>query len=582
MRQLFERITNHFLSPIPPNIFESREDKFILFRLLSYSAFIITLIFSGISFAQQNMLIGGLLVLAALGFLVNLFIHNAIKKIKKATAGFNLIFIVLLLTLFLSGEFNSQGLLLMAFLPVSFVFTLEQKRAINLSFIMLGIIILCFAIPGTPSFFTNFSSNSIILFLLLYIFLFLMTATYEHIKIKTLKNYGHALTSAQHETREKKDFIQKLSHQIRTPLNNLVVVTKLVNTKNMDEKQRDLIDTIHASTNNLVNIVNNIAEISDIDIQESQENNQFFNLESTLNSTIRLFADNNTNQISFPIRYAQPIDVMLYGDAVKLKQILLNITEGILKSSKSGEKVIQINVNSSYTEKDTIYISFELVTQNLIHLPDVELLEGDSAKKISEKERKIMHALDLHIARRIIKSLGGDFYLHYSPNEFICGFSLQYVTGKETTPESESKVNTFAPLHSKQEGTGISIEQANVLLVEDNPINQKIVLLSLKKLVKNVDVANNGKEALDKFGSIKYDIILMDIQMPVMNGIVTTQKIRSIEKSTNSHTPIIAITANALLGDKEECLAAGMDDYISKPFQIETLVGKMENQLAKA
>ena len=96
----------------------------------------------------------------------------------------------------------------------------------------------------------------------------------------------------------------------------------------------------------------------------------------------------------------------------------------------------------------------------------------------------------------------------------------------------------------------------------------------------NVEVANNGKEALDKFGSAKYDVILMDIQMPIMNGIVTTKKIRSIEKSTNTHTPIIAITANALLGDKEECLAAGMDDYISKPFQIETLLNKMEQQLA--
>ncbi|HKK61729.1 MAG TPA: response regulator, partial [Bacteroidales bacterium] len=321
------------------------------------------------------------------------------------------------------------------------------------------------------------------------------------------------------------------------------------------------------------------AEISDIDIQESQENNQFFNLESTINSTIRLFADNNANQISFPVKYAQPIDVLLFGDAVKLKQILLNITEGILKSSKSGEKVIQININSSYTEKDTILISFELVTQNLIHLPGVEQLEGDNNKKIAQKENKIIQALDLSIARRIIKSLGGDFYLHYTPNEFICGFSLQFVTGKEVTNESEKQKEVFAPLHEHEEGENVSIERANVLLVEDNPINQKIVLLSLKKMVKNVDVANNGKEALDKFGSTKYDVILMDIQMPVMNGIVTTQKIRSIEKSTNSHTPIIAITANALLGDKEECLAAGMDDYISKPFQIETLVGKMESQL---
>ena len=115
--------------------------------------------------------------------------------------------------------------------------------------------------------------------------------------------------------------------------------------------------------------------------------------------------------------------------------------------------------------------------------------------------------------------------------------------------------------------------------MEDNLINQKIVLLSLKKLVKNIDVAVNGKEALDKFGTSKYDIILMDVQMPIMNGYTAAKKIREIEASTNSHTPIIAITANALMGDREECLAAGMDDYISKPFQIEVLIQKMRNLL---
>jgi len=122
-------------------------------------------------------------------------------------------------------------------------------------------------------------------------------------------------------------------------------------------------------------------------------------------------------------------------------------------------------------------------------------------------------------------------------------------------------------------------KRISILLVEDNSINQKIVILSLKNKVKNIEVANNGKEALDKFGTTKYDVILMDIQMPVMNGIVATKKIRELEASTNTHTPIIAITANALSGDKEACLAAGMNDYISKPFQVEILLQKMKNLL---
>jgi CheY-like chemotaxis protein len=98
-------------------------------------------------------------------------------------------------------------------------------------------------------------------------------------------------------------------------------------------------------------------------------------------------------------------------------------------------------------------------------------------------------------------------------------------------------------------------------------------------MVNNIDIANNGKEAMDKFGSIKYDIILMDIQMPIMDGITATKKIREIEAGTHTHTPIIAITANALSGDKEICLAAGMNEYISKPFQIDLLVQKMKDLL---
>ena len=103
--------------------------------------------------------------------------------------------------------------------------------------------------------------------------------------------------------------------------------------------------------------------------------------------------------------------------------------------------------------------------------------------------------------------------------------------------------------------------------------------LSLQKYVNKIDFADNGKEALDMFGSTRYDLILMDVQMPVMDGIKTTTKMREIEKSTGTHTPIIAITANALLGDRESCLAAGMDDYVSKPFRIEKLIELLENHL---
>ncbi len=127
---------------------------------------------------------------------------------------------------------------------------------------------------------------------------------------------------------------------------------------------------------------------------------------------------------------------------------------------------------------------------------------------------------------------------------------------------------------------GIALKNAKILLVEDNIINQKIVLLSLKNQVNHIDVAANGKEALEMFGVKQYDLILMDIMMPVMDGIVATKKIREIESTSDQHIPIIAVTANALAGDRENCLAAGVDDYIAKPFSAEVLIKKMRDLLA--
>lgn len=119
------------------------------------------------------------------------------------------------------------------------------------------------------------------------------------------------------------------------------------------------------------------------------------------------------------------------------------------------------------------------------------------------------------------------------------------------------------------------LKELNILLVEDNPINQRITQLMLEPLVKRLEVARNGKEALDMFGTSRYDLILMDVQMPVMNGLVAAEKIRGLEMSSSGHVPIIAITANAMLGDREQCLAVGMDDYISKPIEPEVLIEKI-------
>ncbi len=182
---------------------------------------------------------------------------------------------------------------------------------------------------------------------------------------------------------------------------------------------------------------------------------------------------------------------------------------------------------------------------------------------------------DLTNTKKLIEYLSGSLLISHKDNvdyySFILGFQKDLSRRLEDISE-KTRID---------ESKAVTLKEANILLVEDNLINQKIVILSLKGMVKNIDLASNGKEALARFGTSKYDIILMDIQMPVMDGIVATKKIREIESSSNIQTPIIAITANALSGDRENCLAVGMNDYISKPFQVDILIQKMMALLSK-
>lgn len=384
----------------------------------------------------------------------------------------------------------------------------------------------------------------------------------------------------------KEEFIANLSHQIRTPLNNIMVVANILENISNDEKQKDLIDTIHASTNNLVNVVNSMVEISNVDIKERGSININFSLYSTINSTIKLFSTQNSNQTAFTLKIDESIPQNLIGDPVRIKQIFLNLIESILKNRSSSKANVTIKVSKAKETDDSIELITEVSSNKPILLPLNEghnLYITNESSLTSASTQMYIDLLELAITQKLIESNGGKLKIVLSAED--AAFSFPYTLNKtttdtkEATPNPKSDIIEFENKSDASTPKSIDLENANVLLVEDNLINQKIVVLSLKKLVKNIDIANNGKEALDKFGTSRFDIILMDIQMPIMNGIVATKKIREIEASSNSHTPIIAITANALLGDKEECLAAGMDDYISKPFQIEVLIQKMKKLL---
>ena len=510
-----------------------------------------------------------------------------IKKVQFCNfLYFPIILLLIIFQYFLwSGSISFVGTLVTSLFPLIAIGLLGYFRGSLAS--------LAFAILAAIGFFIPLSINvgyelELAVKINFFLSFFIVTAMaylFEKIRQISINELEKQVLDQQSANKLNEQFIANLSHQIRTPLNNIMVISSILETSGtLDEKQKDLIDTIHASTNNLANVVNSMVEISNVNLKERGDIYVPFNLHGTINSTLRLFSTQYDSDTSFNLKIDDSIPDTLSGDPVKLKQIFLTLIE-ILKHKSSGKTIIFIKVTKQGETPEEIIINFRIDSNRPILLPMNEgrsLFVTNETIYSSASTQAYIELLDLTITQKIIESNGGELIINLSPQDAV--FNYTYALRKEVlTPtvtaseiSTEPEQDTGKPLLPK---VGMELEQASVLLVEDNLINQKIVVLSLKKLVKNIEIANNGKEALDKIASSRFDIILMDIQMPIMNGFVTTKKIRDIEASSNTHTPIIAITANALLGDKEECLASGMDDYISKPFQIEVLIQKMKNLL---
>jgi CheY-like chemotaxis protein len=340
-------------------------------------------------------------------------------------------------------------------------------------------------------------------------------------------------------------------------------VNNLIYDSNLDQKQKDLFVTLIASTNNLVEAVNRIVNVSTPDLLKLKERLVSFNLAHALFSIRKLFSERPN--LVFEIQVSQNIQNNLIGDPVLIKQILLNLMQNLLFPVPSNlTQSVIVKVIPEQETKAEMDISFNISTFYTDHEP------GSKRTVIP-----FLASADFTNTIRLIEFAGGSLNIRSEEDITEYNYILNF------QKDLNRKIETIAEKVPVKETKPVDIKDAIVLLVEDNIINQKIVMLSLKSMVKNIEVANNGKEALDKFGTSKYDIILMDVQMPVMNGIIAAKKIREIESSTNTQTPIIAITANALAGHRESCLAVGMNDYISKPFEVEILIQKMKNLLEK-
>ena len=369
------------------------------------------------------------------------------------------------------------------------------------------------------------------------------------------RNFKESIKEFSSLNERKDDVIIDFSHRIREPLNNLVIISDMLMESGLQKKQKELLETFIASTNNMVTTVNELTMQSAGNLSYEHRKAIRFNLLSTIQNTIELYSLKDRANIDFILNKKEFNAFECFGDPIVLKQIFLDLFNTI--EIQSLERVTKVTI----TLKKTRETGTESIIALRIQTDNPIVLINDIGVEKS-------------LTARFISSGNGTFSQEIGTNSTVLNMFLPY-TNPVTDVKPSIASQKIEELIQKDK-IHKELKDLKILLVEDNLINQKITLLTLKPLVHSIDTASNGKEALDRFGTTNFDLILMDIQMPVMSGLVAAEKIRGLEATTNSHVPIIAITANAMIGDKEKCLSAGIDDYISKPFQPAALIEKIK------
>jgi CheY-like chemotaxis protein/xanthosine utilization system XapX-like protein len=376
--------------------------------------------------------------------------------------------------------------------------------------------------------------------------------------ISLLNSAKSSLNDVASSNEKKDDVITDFSHKIREPLNNLVIITDMLMESGLEKKQKELLETFMASTNNMVTTVNELTMQSAGNLSFETRKHIRFSLLSTIQNTIDLYSLKDKPALDFIFNKKEFSDFDCLGDPIILKQIFLDIFNTIENQNTGKPTKVTINLKKEKESANESFVGLRIQT--------------DTNIKLIDEENK-----DRNLAAKLISNSKGSYNQEYGNNFTVLTMTLPF-THIVLEPKhliASTKIEELTPkkkIHKE-------LKDLKILLVEDNLINQKITHLTLKPLVNSIDTASNGKEALDKFGTANYDLILMDIQMPIMSGLVAAEKIRALESSTNSHIPIIAITANAMLGDKEKCISAGIDDYISKPFQPSALLDLIKKNL---
>ncbi|MDP6452848.1 MAG: ATP-binding protein, partial [SAR202 cluster bacterium] len=383
----------------------------------------------------------------------------------------------------------------------------------------------------------------------------------------------------------KSEFLANMSHEIRTPLNAISGFTQLMTgDADFSDKQRNYLNMVSQSAESLSQIVNDILDFSKIEAGKLDFEEAPFDLRTLVVQTVAMFSLKAKEKgLKLNSTIDDNIENTLTGDPGRLGQVLVNLIGNAIKFTDQGS--VTLDVRTDVRSDSEISLRFS-VTDTGVGIPQDRqdaIFDAFSQADSSTTRNYGGTGLGLTIATQLVRHMGGRIWLESqtgvgSKFQFTANFRL--IDETLTTPPSESEQGSKALSEDHNSRPGASFNSMKVLLVEDNDLNQMLASEILELNGYEVVVAENGRRALQLIDEIAFDLVLMDIHMPVLDGYQATRAIRESEVITETHIPIIAMTANAMDGDEQKCHEAGMDGFIAKPFRPDRLVSVVKKALS--